>query len=147
MRAILLILCVLGFANLSQAQTKEETIKWIKEKLEKYGGGENYGCTNVSVSPCNISFVYESSKNNCEYNFNPSKTKLWTVGSNKDVIYADAKIIQYHYIYFQGQTTDGNKGERADLYIRNGESNIHERMAKALLHLATFCEETKKEAF
>ncbi|MGV0927111.1 hypothetical protein ACTS9K_08080 [Empedobacter sp. ULE_I145] len=141
MKRLLLILCVLGFANLSQAQTKEETIAWIKEKLEKYGGwNDNISIAtfiDVNVSPCKISFMQTNSEvEGKRKSFNPSHAKSWGVNIEKTNIFADANII------------DMDDGRAVNnLFLQNGESNIHERMIKALLHLATFCEETKNEAF
>jgi len=130
---------VFGFANLSQAQTKEETIAWIKEKLEKYGGWNEIISTatfiNVNVSPCKISFTQTNSKvEETRKSFNPSHAKSWSIYGN--AITADANIIDL-----------GDGRAVNNFFLKNGESNIHERMTKALLHLATFCEETKNEAF
>lgn len=130
---------LLLFSLTSFAQTKEETIAWIKEKLEQYGGYDGlYTYTNVSVSACSISFTrkYSSGGESAE-NFNPSMAKSWKV--HRYYIDADPEIIQYTY-------SDGNKGSSGSLWIRNGELDIHERMIKALTHLATFCDQ-KKEAF
>ncbi len=127
-----------GIKN-AQAQTKQETIAWIKEKLEQHGGGDSSSYSNVQVSPCSISFTQKVSNSATTYNcnFNPGMAKSWKV--DRDYIYADAKIIQYTSSY-------GEKNSYSVLYIRNGESGIHERMIKALTHLSTFCEQ-KKEAF
>lgn len=65
--------------------------------------------------------------------------KVWEIGSNKHGIFTDADIIQ-------GITGGGEKYYDSKLDILNGEPDIHERMIKALTHLATFCEK-KKEAF
>ncbi len=144
MKRLLLIMMVFGFINLSQAQTKEETIKWIKEKLEKYGGYDDLPYndtyfTNIEVSPCNISYIVKNKKNIDESRkkiFNPSKSKVWVPDNDKVYLISDAYIV-----------VDDKIGVSNLFTLRNGESNIHERMAKALLHLATFCEETKNEAF
>lgn len=139
--ALLLLFSVTSFA-----QTKEETIAWIKEKLEKHGGRKSFNHTgnyyNVQVSPCSISFVIKWDWGG-EYNlvFNPSTAKSWEVTDDKEYIYADAEII--HSVYKK----TGERGTSKYLEIKNGEADIHERMIKALLHLATFCEEGKNEAF
>lgn len=132
-----------GMQN-TQAQTEVETISWIKEKLEKHGGWDTTNSyttyTNVKVSPCHISFTQKHSKGSeALYSFNPSTAKSWKVSSGDPGITADAEIIRSVY-------SDGNYNS-SKLYIRYGESDIHERMIKALLHLATFCEEGKNEAF
>ena len=133
---------LLLFSISSFAQTKEQTIASIKEKLEKHGGDEYYSYINVKVSPCHISFTKKHSKGfEILTSFNPSTAKSWKVSSDsKPLIIADAKIIRR-------VNRDGEISNISYLEIRNGESDIHERMIKALLHLATFCEEGKNEAF
>lgn len=137
---------ILLFSLTSFVQTKEETIVWVKEKLEQHGGSDSdYGseiCSttykDVKVTPCGISFTEKSTcGKEWAVNFNASKAKSWKFGSN--YIKADAQIIQTTY-------SKGKKSSDAYLSIRNGESGIHERMIKALTHLSTFCEQ-KKEAF
>lgn len=137
---------LLLFSISSFAQTKEETISWIKEKLEKHGGwsrtNSTYTYTNVKVSPCHISFTVKGPNGSESLtSFNPSTAKSWKVRSDSlSGIEADADIIRRVY-------SDGDIYNISALAIRNGESDIHERMIKALLHLATFCEEGKNEAF
>jgi|SRR5690554_108474 len=142
---------ILLFASTStqqtQAQTKEETIAWIKEKLEKYGGFienslESY-YTDVQVTPCMISFMekYNYTDESVPNSFNPSSVKSWSVSDDKGYIKADANVISK---IFSGN----NKASmQSSLFLRNGETDIHECMIKALLHLATFCDESKNEAF
>ena len=129
----------------AQAQTKEETIAWIKEKLEKYGNwnpSDTYKITDVKVSPCRISWTYmENAKAEIYCSFNPSSVKSWKVAESKEKIMADSKAILWNLEY------NGSSWMSENLYIANGEANIHERMIKALLHLATFCEQGKGEAF
>ena len=132
----LVLLSIAGTQN-AQAQTKEETIAWIKEKLEKHGGSHRSNLSNIQVSPCSIYFVATyNDGDKFNTSFNPSTTKTWI--AEKHAIYAEAQIIRWE--------SKGKAGATTELFIRNGESDIHERMIKALKHLATFCEK-KKEAF
>ena len=90
---------LLLFSISSFAQTKEETISWIKEKLEKHGGWyyTNSTYTNVKVSPCHISFTEKYSDDGSEYlySFNPSTAKSWKVIRDSNPgIKADAEIIR-----------------------------------------------------
>ena len=66
--------------NHAQAQTKEETIAWIKEKLEKHKSFELEKCEVVNISPCEICFEIKSVKSNhiFTYKFNPSAS-VWEV--------------------------------------------------------------------
>ncbi len=128
-----------GMQN-AQAQTKEETIAWIKEKLEKYGGYTSGSSvyTNVNVSPCLISYVEKINDKIYPAHFNPSKAQ-WTNDVDFAVI-ADPKVITK-------TSVGGTTYQALILHIREGESKLRDRMVKALNHLATFCEETKNEAF
>src|SRR5690606_27882264 len=110
---------LLLFSISSFAQTKEETISWIKEKLEKHGGSNrlNSTYTNVKVSPCHISFTHKYSDGR-EYltSFNPSTAKSWKVRSGSDPgIEPDPEIIRSVY-------SERDTYNYSDLYIRNGES-------------------------
>lgn len=157
------IICLIGLFMLAgtqytQAQTKEETIEWITEKLEKYGGEDASSIKShfedVTVSPCKITYTKvvitdwgKLEKYKCS--FNPSLVKEWVAGSTKIVktgekisehISSDAKIIKEINIETMKEYYLG------EIKLKNREPNIAERMAKALKHLATFCEQ-KKEAF
>lgn len=116
---------LLLFSVTSFAQTKEQTIACIKEKLEKHGG-ENQSSfsityVNIKVSPCSISFTkkYSDGNTGSQVSFNPSTAKSWTVSDDKTSIRADAKIIRC--VYSSGDINNGSY-----LYIRNGEADIHE---------------------
>ncbi len=144
MKHIITLLCfvlliIAGTQN-AQAQTKEETIEWIKEKLKKYGASEDRIVTVVNVSPCDISYTVTTNDGTVfKTSFNPSYTKSWErCVRNKSLICADTEIIRY--------VRDNDPPEFDDsIYISYGEPDIHERMIKALLHLATFC--GKNETF
>ncbi|MFA7686616.1 MAG: hypothetical protein WCY25_01995 [Moheibacter sp.] len=141
----ILSICLFIFAGTqsAQAQTQEETIAWIKEKLEKYGGDEYFDSyfKDVQVSPCKISYVERLSSESYSMSFNPSTVKEWKVDSDKRAIFADTKAIR------SVSNSDGDVNMLSHISLKNGESDIHERMIKALLYLATFCDEGKNETF
>ncbi|OFM81178.1 hypothetical protein [Weeksella sp. HMSC059D05] len=168
MKRLLLILCVLGFANLSQAQTKEETIAWIKEKFEKYHKIQGYTKENYDgsydeltyslvITPCRIELRYGVKEDKYEINrtttygyiteisFNPNASK-WGI-SDDDVVIAEKDVVLYDYKHFFSKTTQKGYVNLIPDFDYKEEANLAERMAKALNHLATFCEETKNEAF
>ena len=132
-------LVFLGFTMQSQAQTKEETISWLKEKLGKYAEGPN-SFTNITlqrINECEIVFSY---------------------------VYGGGEWLQILPTSIAGLTNDGAFTYTADLAadrkqggeakfnnvsfikIGNREENIRSRIEKALKHLATFCPK-KQEAF
>ncbi len=130
--------------NYAQAQTKEETITWIKENLEKHGGIDgivSYSFINVSVSPCSVSFTEKNDDNNkpmYKYSFNPSEVKEWTIEEEAFVgsyLSADKRIIKKNRI------SDDTNEYTWNLTIK--KSDILESMIKALKHLGTFCVEKK----
>lgn len=135
--------------QIAQAQTKKETIKWVKDNLEKHGGVlgiVNTSYINISVSPCQISFIEidnDMDESVYKYSFNPSDVKGWTFGEDAYIglyISADRRII------LQNTISDDRNAYTTDITFREGMSDIHTRMIKALLHLATFCKK-KNESF
>ncbi len=135
----------------SSAQTKVETIAWIKGKIEKYGGYGSEQISNVSVTPCKISFkgvrhfkLFTSFDCVTNYSFDPGKTTSWRIAT--EGIYADSNIINLDYSGSSGNCFDPFEEEEENpktsniLNIKKGEPDLHKNMAKALTHLATFCE-------
>lgn len=154
MKKLLFILTLFISAS-SFAQTKEETIAWIKEKLEKYAklDGLNEKITVIKVDECEI--VLRSDYRMAIY----GDKKLYTIsempitsfkeikeygaasGFNEGELIFTADVVKHSYY-------DGSSGykNKSFFHIRNREENIYARMEKAIKHLATFCPK-KKEAF
>jgi len=147
------------FTISSFAQTKEETIAWITEKLEKHGtfSGSNQKIQIIKVTPCEISYIY-SEKDGQYYTekFNPSSSVWKTIedDNSKDFAYVKVKAVSGKVIekYFNNWSngrdisTGDTKYSGHILIFYKGEPDMGERLAKALNHLATFCEK-KKETF
>jgi len=98
--ATLLIVCLLLFAGTqTQAQTKEESIAWLKENLENYIHIEDgWHISNLEVNPCKISWTEQSDK---EYehghssffcSFNPADGGNWRSEGNT-LILAETNIV------------------------------------------------------
>lgn len=154
---------LLAFVNVqtAQAQTKEETIAWIKEKIEKYGGSsvDYKGANNIAVEHCNISYAF-SQKDFCSNKRNAfdsikvffpiTSIKAIKEKNNVIILEFDANVVQEMLLkktckrrkYKYSKTIRKN----IVLFMNNAESNLVERMEKALKHLATFCEQ-KEETF
>lgn len=128
------------FVNSVFAQTKEETISWLKEKIIKHNE-----CTVeiLNISPCEIYYkIICNEVGFVTYKLNPNAT-LWEVNNGR-VNAKSGSVIEEITFY-----KDGNTRYEYDngFYVKEkGVPDIAERFAKALNHLATFCEK-KKETF
>lgn len=128
----LAVFFMVGIQN-AQAQTKEETIAWIKEKLEQYGGGSSSSFSDVTVSPCNISFTEKYQGGRVyKLSFNPSQVKEWETYQTSAYILADGDIIL-------STNEAGEQESDRVLWIRKEEPDILNQMIMQLTHLATFC--------
>jgi|GEM_PF-1152294 len=134
----------------ARAQTKEETISWLKEKLAGHiYVDDDWHIKDLEVSPCEISWTEESDE---EYehghsyffcSFNPALAGSWSSERNT-LILAQASIV---YSRNYSGTIGSYVEHGASVFIiKEGEEGIAEEMAKKLNHLATFCDEGKKEA-
>jgi hypothetical protein len=131
-------------ALVSHAQTKEETIEWLKEKLGSYIENpykENYSYRNlklVSINECEIviSFEEKYSGNYWPWCFTLPTTGFKIDGSGE--IKYDNKVVRWDEKLFSNHLYQ--------VRIASREENIYERIQKAINHLATFCPK-KTEAF
>ena len=123
------------------AQTKEETISWLKEKFIAYlipnaSGDEVYL---KSIDECQFTAIYNLTRANgsvlrLEYIIPFDGLDVHTgIGNVRDVIIC----IENGKVTYQNFTF---------LYIRNAEQDIYLRILKAAQHLTTFCPK-KKETF
>ncbi len=132
----------------TRAQTKEETIAWITEKLQTHAGDWKVEVT--KVTPCEISYVKKSKEINSyesrEFQFNPSMS-VWKKSTSDGFIAAESGAIIKEVTKGSIFSNWNGTKYRSDLYLpKQGVLDIEERFAKALNHLATFCEK-KKETF
>jgi hypothetical protein len=145
-----LIVLVLSasFANNAQAQTKEETITWLQEKLQKYlymsyfgSGAENI---TVEITQCFITIRFTMT--------DTENRKLVKHYGQYYIIPTDGAQFG-HFI----EMKNGVKSIRVKEYdnaesltktatfrITEGEEKLLERLQKAVDHLATFCPRTKE---
>ena len=147
----LLFLALALFVNTQtiQAQTKEETVAWIKEKFEKY---YPYSLVNyqvlqhtVKLSPCEIIIYGElldkgsSGEGNSYIIHLPINSKVIVEDDNGNIRVVPDKNVDLVF----HEKNDMYYGGYLLMNVR--ENNLAERMQKALSHLATFCD--NKEAF
>ncbi len=152
-------------SSISYGQTKEETISWLKEKLEKHFYefpqkcliGCTYTFQSVEINECEIKY-----KIKYFWGFSGGTTEGYTyIIPTQDLKISDGKLyLQYNGITItQTSSTykDKTGGSLHEPYkIRvlkefgintSGEVDLNERTQKAITHLATFCPEKKKETF
>ena len=124
--------------NHAQAQTKEETISWLKEKLSKYMYA--WDVSNIrleSIDECKIVFNYTSSYTSWQQILPTSITGINDKGK---------------FLYSASVASTQNQGKEAFfdedslLNLEEREENLRARVEKALKHLATFCPK-KQETF
>lgn len=146
MKTVIRTLCILvflGFTTQSQAQTKEETITWLKEKLGEYmvGLGDDSNVTIGSIDECKIVFnyLYDSFGRKVQYQ-QILPTAIASINGNGNFIYNAALTSNQA----QGHVPEFSKDSYLKLADR--EENIRSRVEKALKHLATFCPK-KQETF
>lgn len=130
---------LLLFSLTSFAQTKEETISWLKEKLQANispGGSSFKEITIQSVNECEIVIMHKLGEANWKYTL-PTKIK---------------NIIQPGFQYedevvlLEIDDKAPIKSKFCFLQLKDNEENLRAEVVKAMNHLATFCEK-KKEAF
>lgn len=159
-KLLIQIVLVLSFsiANQCHAQTKEETIIWLQEKLQKYY--RFYGDkTIVRVTECSITFSY-----NLPPETNPSVRKAYF--NQYHIFPTDGLIFRLRTgvtswsgsdDYIEMEIKENLKRIRVKDFsetesLRNssqiqvvpGEENLSDRLNKAVTHLATFCPKTKE---
>ncbi|TDX83321.1 hypothetical protein [Epilithonimonas xixisoli] len=152
MKTLLKIFCLLAFLGFSmetKAQTKEETIAWLKEKLNKYLEGTNSRVSNlkvIKIDECTISLEYDFHHLDWD-----GKTYhiIVEMPTNVKGVSNDGRFL-YSGEYSKemglgGLTIYRNNSEV--IRISNREDNILKRTEKALKHLETFCNKGKNETF
>lgn len=152
-----LALLYLSGTKQTQAQTKEETIDWITEKIIKYGlplGPIDEA--GVSVTPCSIVIPLINVSDGdtiTEQKVSFPVTAVSSVVNDKEgqniIITLKSKSAFYEMTAYDFNVANHRETGRSDtneVYITNSEVNLAQRMEKALKHLASFCEQ-KKEAF
>ena len=147
------ILLFLTSTQQTQAQTKEETIAWIKEKLEKstvfetgstltrLGTWSNFTIKNIEPCSIVIEYKYTSSKGEVSDYVQTLPTNNVNIDEVGRLIYTSKVVLDKNIS--KGKNSFVSKSEFG---IVKNEPDLRNRFLKALNHLATFCVE-KKEAF
>lgn len=142
-KLIFTFIVLTAYANLGQAQTKEETIAWIKERFEDYKS-KHYPNDNIKknihISPCYIRVQYVGENFFIDFSFNPSDAK-WIV--DEDRLRAEESIVDYKYA--DAYNIDEDVYSSIHDFNEEKDANLDKLMAKALNHLGTFCNEKKSK--
>jgi len=150
MKKLLFIVCMLfAFSNVN-AQTKEETIAWIKEKLEKY---THY--SSIQISECEIILSYKQQSEGLSYWEYKYTIPLKNIDTLKiGLLRSKLNNFKYDSKYFNGTQNkyEDEKSEQRSMVtlvdFDKYETNLNERFLKAIKHLTSFCwKEEKKETF
>ncbi|WBV60835.1 hypothetical protein PFY12_01640 [Chryseobacterium camelliae] len=169
MKKLFLLFAFIACGFTATAQTKEETINWIKEKLAKYFEDKSYkrgckiGCSytfhNVEINECEIKYKVEywwgfSGGTTEGYNFILPTQDLKINNEGEFVLnYENIEKIQTSSTFHSkhGEALDKPKhisGTQYEFGINiRGEVDLVNRIQKAITHLASFCPPKEKETF
>jgi len=127
----------------SNAQTKDETIGWLRENLEKYIAVKSEYITNAklaNINECEVTLTYHFKSGIVEDDVTltlPTNINQLVSGQFR-YINKDAR-----YVWHSGRTFYDNNS--SSFVIDNREANIAQRIANALKYLNSFC--PKKDIF
>lgn len=153
MRKFFILLTLISGFHYSKAQTKEETIDWIKSKLEKnlYNGLNKNFTDKIELNECFCTIYYTSKTNMGELkNIVKFSTNIKSIVTNSWIVPSTNNI--EHFVYKQKKkkivpiSRSYDKENTFPLYVKEGEENLSVRLFKAFRHLNQFCA-SKEEAF
>jgi hypothetical protein len=142
-------------ASTSLAQTKEETIAWLQEKLSvAVHAKPDYKITDFSINECEMIFYIGTLKGGY-YNFDKRYTLYYplkglSIGSiTFQLDYDGLKIVNTYYSNWDGTSKGLLEADQygpwtIDIQISETEPNLFERIIKAINHLSTFCVEEEE---
>ncbi len=153
LKALFLFLAMM-YAGNSYAQTKEETISWLKEKLTKNIEissirGKVESIKVLAIDECSITVGYTK--------IYTDNSEVWTETlPTHDISEADihggwrfkypAEVVRRKLTRLPRGTEEHFNTHMTTFSIREVEIDLRSRILKAIKHLATFCEK-KKETF
>jgi hypothetical protein len=164
MKKLLTICLIMATAFTVNAQTKEETISWLQDKLEKhfvnfasYTNGWNcyYTFKSVEINECKIeykcSYFWPFSKGTTEGFSIIIPTRDLKINSNGAFYHDFDGIKKIHTSStYSGKLREDSHFKSMERYFginTSGEVDLVNRIQKAINYLVTFCPEKKKETF
>jgi hypothetical protein len=151
MKKLLTICLIMATVFTVNAQTKEETISWLKEKLEKYLGvfqlndlklEELNECEFIISGRVIIGYGNKNTHLDMKYFF---PTKGVNIDSEGYISY-DIEAVRVIMIPSHESRKEYFLNGGKKFSLSNREQDIYARIQKALDHLASFCPK-KKETF
>lgn len=145
-KRVVLLFAFLSLVFTTSAQTKEETITWLTEKLSKNAYCGTAKITIVTINECEMIFssIDEPTKWSQGKVYRITvPTSITSLGNFGQLQYSFDAAKIYNGIT---QSTYKQRSTDSYLYIQEGEENLKNRIEKALKHLSTFCKK-KEEVF
>lgn len=130
-----LSICLLAIAGMqtANAQTKEETIAWIKEKMQK----NIIGIYDINITPCKISWSQYTLDAIFEFELNPGAA-VWKVDKDGHSVKASAKVIKRKY---HDAAYDSGETDYVGSFGFTNDTTLLSQMADNLNNLSGFCKE------
>lgn len=143
MKKLFTICLMMAIPVLANAQTKEETITWLKEKLKTCMVEQNSNTRLVSIDECQFTIQYDQLYNNNTKDTDEMSFPFDGVTIKDGELIYDLDVIEH--ISRVGNDKKYYK-KKSGILLRLCETDIFTRMQKAMQHLSTFCPK-KKETF
>jgi hypothetical protein len=153
MKKIILLIVLIPFFKHLQAQTKEETITWIAEKITKYGSvdvSSQYSGTHKMIESTSIDNNIVTSEICITFTFNSGSKEEVNCNSDHlinltDIIKVSSDFSQFLKVYTNGlkvkwKTKDETTNSNQFNFTLNwdAEPDLYNRFYKALLKLASY---------
>ena len=143
MKKLFTICLMMAIPILANAQTKEETITWLKEKLKTCMVEQNSNTRLVSIDECQFTIQYDQLYNNNTKDTDEVSFPFDGVTIKDGKLIYDLDVIKrFRY----GKANSKVYYKQSNELLRLCETDIYTRMQKAMQHLSTFCPK-KKETF
>ncbi|WDF46438.1 hypothetical protein PQ459_16235 [Chryseobacterium sp. KACC 21268] len=141
MRKLIMICMMMAVPVLANAQTKEETISWLKEKLKTCLVEQNSNTRLVSIDECQFTIQYDQL-----YNDNTKDTDEVSFPFDGVTIKDGQLIYELDVIkrFRLGKANSKVYYKTSSVLLRLCETDIYARMQKAMQHLSTFCPKQKE---
>ena len=143
MKKLFTICLMMAIPILANAQTKEETITWLKEKLKTCMVEQNSNTRLISIDECQFTIQYDQLYNNNTKDTDEVSFPFDGVTIKDGQLIYELDVIKRFRL---GKANSKVYYKKSSELLRLCETDIFTRMQKAMQHLSTFCPK-KKETF